>query len=98
MIQVRTASIVDGVDGLVGEAVDQESAGLVGGDAAGAQVVQGGLVELADGGAVLAGDVVGQDLESGLGVDLGPVGQQEVVVGLLGVGAVGARDARRSHR
>ena len=60
------------------------------GDAPRTHVVQGRLVELADGGAVLAGDLVGQDLESGQRVHLGLLRQQEVVIRLLGIGAVGA--------
>ena len=47
------------------------------------------IVELADGRAVFAGHFVGEDLETRLAVGLGPVREQQVVVGLLGVGAVG---------
>ena len=49
---------------------------------------------------MFAGDLVGEDLEAGLGVDLRPIRQQQVVVGLLGVGAVGTRahvDATVEH-
>ncbi len=44
------------------------------------------VVHLADGGAVRALDVVGEDLELRLGVDLRVVGQQQRLVRLLRVG------------
>ena len=43
-------------------------------------------VELADGGAVRAAHVVGADLQFGFGVDDGVVGQDQILVGLLGIG------------
>ena len=55
-------------------------------DAARAQVEQRLLVELADRRAVRALHVVGVDLQLRLGVDLRVVGEQQVMVGLLGVG------------
>ena len=61
--------IGDGFDRLAQKAFDEEPARLVGRDAAGAQVEQGRLVELADAGAMGAFDVVGEDFELGLGVD-----------------------------
>src|SRR5690606_20382580 len=51
---------------------------------------QGVVVEPADGGAVGAADVVGEDLEPGSGVGLGGGGEHQVRVGLGGVGADGA--------
>src|SRR5581483_3873199 len=45
-------------------------------------------------------DVVGEDLELGLGVDGGPGAQQQISVELVGVGLVGARpdaDAAEEH-
>ena len=46
-------------------------------------------VKLADGGAVRAFDVVGENLELRLGVDGRVVGQEQRLVGLLGVGLLG---------
>ena len=60
-------------------------------DAAALEVEEGLLVELADGGAVGAHDVVGEDLELGLSVDLGAGREQEVLVHLVGLGLLGAR-------
>ncbi len=55
-----------------------------------AQVEQRRCVELPHGRAVAAFDVVGVDLELRLGIDLGFFRQQQVVVGLVRIGAVGA--------
>ncbi len=60
------------------------------GKAARAQIEERRLVEVADGGAMAALDVVGEDLELGLGVDRGARAQQQVAVELMGVGLVGA--------
>src|SRR5262249_18120411 len=60
-------------------------------DAARAHIEEGVLLDLADGGAVSALHVVGVDLELGLGVDLRVVGEQQVAVGLLGVGLLRVR-------
>ena len=68
------------------------SSRAVGGvDAAAAQIEDRVLVELADGGAVAALDVVGEDLELRLGVDLRVVGQQQVLVHLLRVALLRVR-------
>ena len=79
-------SLLHAVEALAGEGEEQELARghLV--DAAGAQVEQRVLLDLADGGAVRALHVVGVDLQLRLGVDLRVVGKQQVAVGLLGVG------------
>ena len=55
-----------------------------------AQVKKCGFVELADGRAVAALDVIGVDFEFRLGVDFGLSGQQQVVICLFCVRAVGA--------
>ena len=57
----------------------------------GTQVEERVLVQLADGGAVGALDVVGVDLEAGPGVDRRLLRQQQVAVRLAGVGPDGAR-------
>ena len=67
-------------------------------DAAGAQVEDRVLIELADGRPVGALHVVGIDLELRLGVDLRLVGEQQVLVGLLGVGLLGVLVHDRSCR
>ena len=91
MIQLRTASTLTSSTISSAKPLISSRRASLGGDATRTQVVQRGVVELADRGAVLARDLVGEDLEAGLGVDLGPVRQQQVVVGLFGVGAVGTR-------
>ena len=77
-------------DDLVEEAQDHQAPGLDLGDAAGAQVEQLLVVE-APGGAGVPGalDIAVLDLEVGDGVGLGALGQDEVAVELVGVGAAG---------
>src|SRR5699024_9063769 len=69
-----------------GKAVGQDRAraGFV--DAAAAQVVDGVLIELAHGRAMGGDDVVGVDFQFRLGIDLGLLGQQQGIRGLLGIG------------
>ena len=55
-------------------------------DATRAQIEQGVFVELAYGGSVRTLDVVGVDFELGLGVDLRRRREQEILIGLVGVG------------
>ena len=80
------AARLHAVEALAGKGVEQQVArrGLV--DAARAQVEELLLLDLADGGAVRAFHVVGVNLELRLGVDARVVGEQQVAVGLLGVG------------
>ena len=80
---------LDAADDVVGEGEGQQAAGLVQADAARAQVEDRFVVELADRGAVRAFHVVGEDLQLRLGVDGRVVGQQQRLVGLLGVGLLG---------
>ena len=47
------------------------------------------FVELANGGAMGAADVVGEDFQLRLGVNDGVLGQQQRLVGLLGIGLLG---------
>src|SRR5882762_8788804 len=60
---------LDAVHNVLGEGVDQQIARVTLADAAGLKVKQHFAIELPDGGAVSAADVVGPDLEFGLGVD-----------------------------
>ena len=62
------------------------ASGLVGRDAAAFEVEERGPVELADGGAMRAFDVVGEDFELGLGVDRRGAGEQQALQRLLAVG------------
>ena len=82
----RSGSIWTPLEHLAGERVDQHVARLGVGQAAGAQIEDRVVVELADRRAVRALHVVGEDLELRLGVDGRAVGQQQRAVGLLGVG------------
>ena len=59
-------------------------------DAAGAQIEQRRLVEVADRGAMAAFDVVGEDFELGLGVDRGAPAEQQVAAELLRIGLLRA--------
>jgi hypothetical protein len=80
---------LDFVEHLANESLDQKSPGRRLVEAAGAQIEDRVLVELADRSAVRALDVVGVNLELGLGIDLGLGGQQQVLVALVGVGVLG---------
>ena len=74
------------------EAAHDEAARLVLGDAAGLQVEQLLVVEAAGGAGVAgAGDVAGLDLEVRDRVGAGAVGEHEVAVLLVAVGAGGVR-------
>ena len=84
----------DGFEGdaahhVAGEGADHDLAGVLQSDAAGTEIKNRLLVHLADGGAVGAFDVVGEDFELGFGVNDGVVGEEEVAVGLFGVGFLG---------
>ena len=86
---------------LVGEREGQHAARRGRVEAARAQVEQLALVELARGRAMRAFHVVGEDLELGLGVDLDVGRQQQIVVGLIGVGLLGVapdHDLAGEHR
>ena len=62
-------------------------------DAAAFEIEERVPVQLADGGAVRAFDVVGEDFELGLGVDRGGAGEQQTLEALLAVGLLrAARD------
>ena len=76
----------DAVDDVLREGIGQQVAGIRETDAARLQVEHCFGVQLADGRAVRAAHVVGQNLQFGLGVDDGVVGEHQVLVGLLGVG------------
>ena len=82
----RAAPWLHAVEALAGEGIEQQLARghLV--DAARTQIEQRVLLDLADGRAVRALHVVGVDLQLRLGVDLRVIGEQQVAVGLLGVG------------
>ena len=56
------------------------------GDAAGTQIKQRRLVEIADAGAMGAFDIVGVNLEFGLGVDHGAAAEQQVSAQLMRIG------------
>ena len=65
-----------------------------------AGVEDGRLIQRADGVAMRALDVVGEDQQLGLGVDLGPVGKDQGMVAHTGLGPVRARldhDAALEH-
>src|SRR5664279_5140943 len=79
----------DAVDHVLRERVGQQAAGLALADAARLQVEQGFGVELADGGAMGAAHIVGEDLQLGFGIHHGVVGEDQVLIGLLGIGLLG---------
>src|ERR1035438_3250576 len=76
----------DAIDDVLREGVGQQAARILFADAARPQVEHGFGIQLADGGAVRAAHVVGENLQFGLGIDHRLVGQHQVLVGLLGVG------------
>ena len=73
---------------VLGEPEGEQGARRILRDPPGARVVDGALVELADGRAMAALHVVGEDLELRLGVDLRVRRQQEIVVALARVGVL----------
>src|SRR6266576_3660582 len=83
--------VLHAAEDLGGEAVCQHPRRRFALEAAAAEVVERRFVERADGGAVRALHVVGVDLELGLAVGPGLGREQQIVVGLLGVGALRAR-------
>src|ERR1035437_8131461 len=76
----------DAIDYVLRECVGQQAAGLALADAARLQVEERFAVELADGGAMGAAHIVGEDLQLGFGIHHGVVGEDQVLVGLLGIG------------
>ena len=69
--------------------MDQHALGRVGAEAARTEIENAFVVQLADGRAVRAFHVIGINLELRLGVGGRVVGQQQIFVGLLGVGFLG---------
>lgn len=80
----------DGVDNLVDKSKLEQQPCLVEADAALAHIEEGCIVELADGAAMGALDIVGIDFEHGLGVHAGGTRGAEVLVGFLRGGLLGS--------
>ena len=82
------AEAVDGhlVNDFVQEGGEKQQTRLVAGDAALLKVEEGFFVELADGGAVRAADIVGVDDELRLGIGAGGAAEADVTACLLRVG------------
>ena len=89
MINNDFISAAENFEYFLAKAIDYHRMRLFRGDAPLVAVEELILVELTDGRAVRALDVIGKDLELRLGVDLCPVGQQQVAVGLSGVRFLG---------
>src|SRR5450432_1151618 len=81
-------AVGDEIECLRGEGRDQHAARLVLGDAAGAQIEQRLLVEVADGGAMAAFDIIGENFQLRLGIDAGAPAQEQVAIELLRVAAL----------
>src|SRR5450759_252689 len=79
----------DAIHHVLRESVSQQAAGLAFADAARLQVEERFAVELADGGAMGAAHIVGEDLQLGFGIHHGVVGEDQVLVSLLGIGLLG---------
>src|SRR3954454_7175318 len=79
-------AVPDFLDRLAQKSLDQHAAGLLGRDAARAQIEQRGLVEIADCRAVGAFDVVSVDFEFGLRVDDGAAADHQVAALLARIG------------
>src|ERR1035437_1985426 len=79
----------DAIHHILRESVSQQAGGLAFADAARLQVEERFAVELADGGAMGAAHIVGEDLQLGFGIHHGVVGEDQVLVSLLGIGLLG---------
>ena len=82
--------VFDAGEEAVEEAVHDQAAGFVGGDASGFHVEEFVGADGAVGGAVAAADFVVQDFEAGHGVRVGIIAEDEVFDLLVGVRALGA--------
>jgi hypothetical protein len=87
---VGEALVLDLLDRLVDEGEHEQALGLVPGDAARGEVEERVIVGSTAGRAVRAFDVVGVDLELGLGEELRGLVEQEALADLVAVGALGA--------
>ena len=96
--RVRSRLERDAIDHLPCERVREDAARRLLGHSTRAQVEQGVLVQSAHRCAVGALDVVGEDLEARPGIDLGVVGEEQVLVRLAGVGAEARPGGRRCGR
>lgn len=79
----------DAVDDVAHEGEHEEETSLGFGNATGAHIEEGCLVELAGGGTVRALDIVGVDLKLGTCDDVAVGREDEVAVGLMCIGLVG---------
>src|SRR5437867_5637195 len=82
---------LDSSDDIAPERIYQEIAGRLQADAAGTQVEKGILIETADGGAMVALHIVGANFQLRLGVDHRAIREQQILVGLPGVGLLRVR-------
>ena len=86
--------VLDALDRLADEGLNQKGAGFRFRDAAGFEIEQKLVVDLARGRTMAADHVVGENLKLGLGIELGRLGQKQRSRHLLAVGLLRAR-ARR---
>ena len=86
----RSASSSTSLERLADEGLDQQRAGFASGMPRASQIEQQVLVDLAAGRAVAADHVVGEDLELGLGIELGRLRQHQRLRHLLAVGLLRA--------
>ena len=84
--QLAQRVVGDAIEQLAGKGTDHHVARVAFGDSARAHVVDGVLVHAADGRSVGALDVVGVDLQLGLGASQRGRREQQIWIGLLGVG------------
>lgn len=82
--------VFEAFDGTDRETEGDESAGVLGRNAAGHEVEDFLVADAGGGAAVGTFDLVGIDLEAGHGVGLAFVGHHEIATGLIGVGSVGS--------
>src|SRR6476660_1720421 len=83
--------VIEALNHFVEESGDEEALGHVCRNAAGAQIEELVLVDLARGRAVGATDVVGEDFEAGHGVGFGVVAEEKVANFLVSVGEMSVR-------
>jgi len=80
---------LDPIDHLLNEGINEEAAGCLLRYSARAQVEQRLVVQLTDRGTVCALYVVGVNFEPRSSIDLGMIGENQVLVLLVGIGAIG---------
>src|SRR5262249_20532422 len=101
LVQLRTnGGVTETIDDLAGKGGGQNGARAFGADAPRAEIKNRFFIELTDGRAVRAFDIVSVDFQLRLGIDRRVVGKQQVFICLFRVGFLGGlpdQDASMKH-